>query len=1151
LFPPSEETLARNLSVVVQTSPEAARAIVGCTAVAGIELHETEEDAPGATLVAAINGRTVRRQLCSLHRPLEEARVFADAIDLQTTGCAVILGFGIGHHVAATARRMHRVGIVRVFEPDVALLRAVFERIDCTDWLRLGNVAIHIDADDVGAIARSMGGCEALPTLGTKLVLHAPSKARLGMGADRYAAAFATVMKAVRTNIVTTLVQVESTLRNELQNLDHYATVPGIVSLRGSAKGRTAIVVAAGPSLTRNIDLLTRPGARDRFVIIAVQTVLKQLLARGIRPHFVTAIDHHEISRRFYDGLTKEDVEGITLIADSKCNAAILEAFPGDIRCPSEGTLDRILGQGVAGGLARPMGELPPGSTVAHAAYYFARFLGCDPVIFIGQDLGFTDGQYYSAGAAIHDVWSGELNEFNTLEMLEWQRIARMKSLLRTKIDQLGRPIYTDEQMSAYLVQFERDFAADRAKGLSIIDATEGGVAKQHTEILPLDAAMERFAPPAESSPLAFPREERLARSRVKQVLARVRSLRGDVLKVADLSRETVSLLERMLACHDDQGAVNPLIEKAHVIRERVVGLKDAYWLVQFLNQTGTLNRFRADRAMLIDTQASEHEQQRRQIERDLQNVKWLLDSAAQVGRMLEDAMRSLDGAAKITRDATMPSVEPVDGVPSAAAVRIRIGIVVHADLGFGGLGTRRTIDSAHNLLSETLSRLASCAGADAIVVATPEVDSARSLCAGIPADLRSRLLFSHTDEATIRRHARAIGAARLWSRSCWRGGLGNMSCYDEVMCPSILAAVMREHGLDAAAVVGADWCEVDPALVDQAIVRVREDPERHHLTFVHAPPGLGTAVLSRAVVDELAANGGVFASIGGLLGYIPVAPQSDPIAKPACISAPAIVRDLSRRFVADGAIDGAAAKCCDKPSVLHLCVASLDALGEVVLCTEAEIERALAFVRSRPDVAVTIEGGWDAALHPELAGILTRLREAGAAGLHLRTHLTCDPDLAEQLFRLVDVLSVDLVASDVETYRAILNRDHPSGSHPFADLFEVARANFDLLMTLRDTEMSAKTLPTKWILPRIRRRDEVYEQIEGWYDEHLMRCGCAVIDPHEAGGEADRIRALPVPRAARERIMREVLRIAPSTDLRGAATRPAGLDVVCQEAAT
>mgnify|MGYP006914685245 CR=1 FL=1 len=80
-----------------------------------------------------------------------------------------------------------------------------------------------------------------------------------------------------------------------------------------------------------------------------------------------------------------------------------------------------------------------------------SRWLGdvyTSPVILVGQDLAFTDGQYYSAGAAIHDVWAPELGAFRTLETLEWERIVRMRSLLRKVRAQGGGEAYSDEQLA-------------------------------------------------------------------------------------------------------------------------------------------------------------------------------------------------------------------------------------------------------------------------------------------------------------------------------------------------------------------------------------------------------------------------------------------------------------------------------------------------------------------------------------------------------------------------------------------------------------------------------------------------------------------------------------------------------------------------------
>ena len=87
---------------------------------------------------------------------------------------------------------------------------------------------------------------------------------------------------------------------------------------RVAAAGFPAVCVGAGPSLSRNLALLANPETRRRLVVITAQTTLKPLLACGIRPDFVTALDYHHISTRFYEGLDElPDQETSCAIAES------------------------------------------------------------------------------------------------------------------------------------------------------------------------------------------------------------------------------------------------------------------------------------------------------------------------------------------------------------------------------------------------------------------------------------------------------------------------------------------------------------------------------------------------------------------------------------------------------------------------------------------------------------------------------------------------------------------------------------------------------------------------------------------------------------------------------------------------------------------
>ncbi len=1103
--------LERNLCLLAARSGRMVERVLAATPGRDIALVY----APDGGLTGTLAGR----QLGSLRGPVAEGERFAASVDIAANAAVVVRGFGLGHHVAALARRMKMHGAVVVFEPDAALLRAVLERVDCTPWLAGSNVSIITEPEDAGAIAAAVAGVEAILAAGTALVDHPASRVRLSAVSEAFGVTFTAVMKAVRTNVVTTLVQVDVTLKNLLGNLAWYATVPGVADLAGACAGKPAVVVSAGPSLARNVQLLSQPGVRERVVIIAVQTVLKTLLARGIRPHFVTALDYHEISRRFYEGLTAGDVEGVTLVVEPKCNRAILEAFPGAVRCAADAVLDGVLGTG-PGGLARPMGAVAPGATVAHLAYYLARFMGCDPVMLIGQDLAFTDGQYYAPGAAIHQVWSGELSEFNTLEMLEWQRIARMKPQLRRVRDHAGGSIYTDEQMATYLVQFERDFAIDAARGWKTIDASEGGAVKQHTTAMPLATALARYATcdvPVPGTPVAM--EGGTLAARLSAVRSRLGDLRRSAGRIAVMGREAEGLLDDMLRRQQDQAKVNRLIEQVGAIGTRAAA-EAAYDLVQWINQTGQFNRFRADRAIGIDPSLSAMDRQKKEIERDQVNVRWLADAAERVGEMLDDAAAELVRGFVSRGEGARETSHRAAGKTVAITPAQRLWAAVRVDGEAGGLGLARSLGTefagGRNALQMMLARLARCERIAGVLLVCADEAEARQLAGAAPAGLR--LEYEVVDAPAweaARARARAVGAARLWSRWCWRGGIANLSCYDEAVSPALLAPILAGRGLDAAVCVGDDWALVDPALVDAVIDRHLERPEVHELVFVHAPPGLGACVVRAGVLKELAAGESPLASMGGLIGYLPHAPQADPIARPACISTPPHVRDLLVRCVPDS------------PWGMEALAQALG--GRALEANAAEVAELLAHVEQEVEMVTVAAAGArkDATIHALAGGhgaqrALTvvdsggrldealRLaqvgRDAGFAAVHVRTPLLGGVSDAQRVLDAgLDVVSVDVLAETAETYTALTGRA----------CFDEVRLGVGHLLEHRSV---AGGLPTLWVVPRMTRCDATYEQVEDFFNRGLVTAGACVVEGclGRAGGE--RITALPLARNVLER---------------------------------
>jgi len=572
--------------------------------------------------------------LASKYDPDAEADKLVAAIDHQKTACTVVLGFAMGYHAKRAFDGMKGTGLLIVHEPDLGLLRAVLGRVDHSAWLGAEQVLLCDDTVDRAALTGKIERLSALVTQGTQLLTHPASRRLHGEALGSFAQMVTDILAYCRTNVATALVNASRTCRNLAANLGPYAAGATVNELHNAAQGFPAVLVSAGPSLVKNVGLLRDPAVRDNVVVIAVQTALRPLLDRGIRPDFVTALDYSPICTRFYEGLP--ELPDVTLVVEAKANAAILDAYPGPTRVCHAPWLDRLLGEH-----ARPIVPMKPGATVAHLSLYLAQHLGADPVMMIGQDLGFSDGLYYAPGTAVHRVWSAELNPFNTIEMMEWQRIVRMKGNLSRHEDIHGQPIFSDEQMVTYLKQFERDFAELKALGRTIIDATEGGMPKQHTRVMALADALAAHAtrprpvlpiPPVGLDPHRLALADQMLSLRVRQVN-----------QVQQASREAIRLLRQMKAHQRDGRRMKQLFDKLTRHQQRVHSeLADAFALVSTLNTLGTFKRQRADR-MIGQAGGDAYERQAAQIDRDIENLDLAVQAADETLDILHDARSRLD----------------------------------------------------------------------------------------------------------------------------------------------------------------------------------------------------------------------------------------------------------------------------------------------------------------------------------------------------------------------------------------------------------------------------------------------------------------------------------------------------------------------------
>jgi len=607
------------------------------------EVLTTESSRKGPPTVAATTPDGRRIYLHSRYDPEAEAARFAEGLAGGDHFCFVISGFGLGYHLKALHDRLPADAVLVVLEPSLPTIKTALLHTDLSSLLGSRRLVILTDADKT-RLHELLNAHAPIMLLGTHFASHAASQQVAEPFYSQMRAAIADYLTFSRLSLITLVAICRATNANIAANLPAYVATPPIDFLHHHFRGFPAIVVSAGPSLARNMDRLSE--ARGRAVLIAVQTVFKPLLARGIVPDFVTSLDYNEVCTRFFENV--DDFKNVHLIAEPKAHWKIIDCYRGPLSL-----LDNLFARLCLGDDLGARAGLKAGATVAHLAFYLAQYLGCDPIVFVGQDLAYTDHLFYAPGVPLHRMWAPELNRFYTLETKEWERILSRRPVLRRVQDIHGNEIFTDETLFAYLQQFESDFGA--AGGLRIIDATEGGARKRGCEVMPLAEALDRYAT------VAIPAEKFVYRRQLKwfeasKLPAARRALAErleQVREVRSIAEQSLDILRELTELIDQPAVFNRKLARLDELRSLMRQQDRIYGMVSGVCQLAELRKLSAD-LRVGRAGGSSAARAKKQLRRDMDFVEEFIDAARDLEGILLNSLRRFDAAI----DAHAPRME-------------------------------------------------------------------------------------------------------------------------------------------------------------------------------------------------------------------------------------------------------------------------------------------------------------------------------------------------------------------------------------------------------------------------------------------------------------------------------------------------------------
>ncbi len=495
----------------------------------------------------------------------------------------VILGFGLGYAVERLAGEIGDDGKILVIEPHIGAFRLALASRDLSDLLTDKRIVITLGAGVDEALAAFLRRYSLSDCTGVGF-LELASRTRLPSAG--YFANFLERLKGVLVttggNLQTLMLMAWQYQRNTFTSMGKIIDHPPVRTLFGAFEKKPAIIVSAGPSLQKNIDQLGE--LKERCVLVAVDTSLRPLLQAGVEPHLVCTGDPQEANWRHLKGAQTKEAR---LVAEPMTYPLSLDYFDGRLFIASYN--DKVMKW-----LARFMpdvGHVLCWGSVATMAFDLARKMGCDPIIFVGQDLSFPGGRTYVKGTYFED------EEKMDLSVEAYERIHTTYSMT----DIYGDPVKTNRQMFAYKEWFRSEFARTP---VTVINATEGGILKDNCRVMPLKEAADSFL--VERFDAMSVIRERGAHFEGYDLASLHQAMLDDVssvkrcIEICDKGtariREVVQAIEKMERL--SQVWCAEIIAELDSLRFQMMKEPSMKEFLETANQTGVLNFHRAYRAV-------------------------------------------------------------------------------------------------------------------------------------------------------------------------------------------------------------------------------------------------------------------------------------------------------------------------------------------------------------------------------------------------------------------------------------------------------------------------------------------------------------------------------------------------------------------------
>lgn len=579
-----QEFFQKNLSIIQQSDPDLAARLAKIVPSLSYQWLDTESGVP--TLEIS-RGKTPII-LHSRHDPLREAKREIRSLSIDSPSLFVFLGVGLGYSLEILwENHLTDLTGLLLIERDIELFYYFLHRKDWSAILSHPSVRIVVASKPEEIMPLSHSLLPQIMGSGIRFIDHQPSNQ---IYSDFYAGCVECLRRFLQQAVAESefLVQYGSVIqRNAILNLPAMCTSHGLGPLRDYYKDQPAVLIAAGPSLNKNLSHLI--SSRSKVLVFCVDTSYSLVLKEGIIPDFISATDPTELNERHFLGIKPRT--DVVLLFESDVYPTIPRDWGGPtIFVNSEkAAINRWIEE-----IGGPFGCFDQGLSVAHTQFTAASWMGCNPIILIGHDFAYSQsgGSTHAKGTALNRnihavpkpgethvvVEKAVFHSTDTCEEITWVLGVR------------GTMVPTSKTLQVLLNKFSDMI---RRSPLTVFDASEDGALIEGTiptKFQNILSTLEKRAAPQKISEFLEEHKDPQEQSRIQAFQVLIQSLNLCLIKASEGLVLIQNLREEFVDTENDPNQLNKQMKKVDQLfwelyrnRELQIALEQALFSSMFM----------------------------------------------------------------------------------------------------------------------------------------------------------------------------------------------------------------------------------------------------------------------------------------------------------------------------------------------------------------------------------------------------------------------------------------------------------------------------------------------------------------------------------------------------------------------------------------